>query len=75
MAIEHLRPIVDDAEPYAPHETRMLALEVAVEYVNGDTKRGNFYTADDVVASARKFEAYLTEKPIAGFEAADPVAA
>lgn len=68
MAIEHLHPIDDSVEPYAPHETRMLALEVAVEYVNGDTKRGNFYSAEDVIAAARKFEAFLTEPPISGFE-------
>lgn len=56
-----------DAEPYAPHETRMLALEMAVELA----KNAKYYsmTPEFVISSARKFEAYLTETPIEGFEA------
>ena len=52
---------------YAPHETRMLALEMAVEFTNGD-KRPKTYTTDDVLSAARKFEAYLTETPINTYE-------
>ena len=26
-------------EPYAPHETRMLSLQMAVEFVNGDARK------------------------------------
>ena len=59
--------------PYwSPHETRVFALQVAVEYINGDCKRGNFYTAENVLDVANKFEAWLTRKPVAGFEVKAP---
>lgn len=54
--------------PYAPHETRMLALQVAVEFVNGDSRKGVHYSTEDVIESARKFEGYLTGMPIEGFK-------
>jgi len=57
-----------DPEPFAPHETRMLALEMAVEFVNGDTRKTAKWTADEVVGIAKTFEAYLTATPISGFD-------
>lgn len=57
-----------DVSPYAPHETRMLALQIAVEFVNGDSRKGIHYTTEDVIDSAKKFEFYLTDQPIEGFE-------
>lgn len=54
-------------ELYEPHETRMLALEMAVDLVNGDKAKGNHYNAVDVIAIARSFEGYLTETPIQGY--------
>lgn len=57
-----------ETEAYAPHETRMLALEMAVSLINGDKQKIE-YTAEDAIATAKKFEAYLTEKPVPGFVA------
>lgn len=54
-------------ELYEPHETRMLALEMAVSLVNADKSKSNHYDVPHVVAIARGFEAYLTEKPIEGY--------
>ena len=53
--------------PYTPHETRMLALEMAVEFVNGDGRKSAKWTTGEVVDIARKFEVYLTGAPVAGF--------
>lgn len=53
-------------DAYAPHETRMLALEMAVELAK--TAKYSL-TPEFVISNARKFEAYLTETPIAGYEA------
>lgn len=57
-----------DPEPYAPHETRMLALQMAVEFVNGDARKASKWTAEEVVGIAKKFETYLTAAPVPGFE-------
>ena len=63
------QPTDEDSEShvYAPHETRMLALEMAVEFINGD-KRPVKYDPKEVIDAARVFEAYLTSKPIKGYE-------
>ena len=58
-----------DPEPLAPHETRMLALQVAVEFVNGDARKASNWKAEEVVTIARVFEAYLTEEPIGDYVA------
>ena len=47
----------------------ILALQVAVEFVNGDGRKNAAYTTEDVLKIAKEFEAYLTGQPVLGFEA------
>ena len=51
-----------------PHETRIFALQCAVEFVNGDARKSSAWKAPEVVDIARVFEEYLTAAPVAGFE-------
>ncbi len=51
---------------YAPHETRMLALQMAVEFINGG-KAGPVYKTEEVLTIAGKFEDWLTREPTPGF--------
>lgn len=60
-------------ELHEPHETRMLALEMAIVFINGD-KAKQTYTAEDVIRTSKKFEAYLTETPIDGYDVAEQIA-
>lgn len=62
-----------ETEPCAPHETRMLALELAVEFVGDDARKNVLYSTEEVIGIARDFEAYLTSTPIPGFESPDDV--
>ena len=57
-----------DPDPFAPHETRMLALEMAVEFVNGDARKSAAWKAEEVIDIAKKFEGYLTAPPAPGFD-------
>ena len=59
-----------ETEPYAPHETRMLALQMAIEFINGDSQKSAVWKTEEVISIARKFEKYLTDQPIKGFVAA-----
>lgn len=50
---------------FYPHETRIAALELAVQYANGGA---DIPRAAAVVDIAKVFEKYLTEEPIKSYE-------
>jgi hypothetical protein len=52
-----------------PHETRIFALQVAVEFVNGGGRKNAVWTTPEVLQIAREFEEYLTGKPVEGYAA------
>jgi hypothetical protein len=54
---------------YAPHETRMLSLESAIDFVGQDKNPRAKYSSEDVIAIARKFQAYLCETPLGDYHA------